>query len=259
MHSSRSRAPAARARGLARAARRRARCPAASEARHATRPPRPGSRASPRSPARSSTIGRRCGSLRAKTRRSASARRRGLALRGRVDQVGNASACARSSLPLRNARRVNSPGAARRAQPRGSGATTSCNAAGLPCPCNSSDRLAGVRRRRRKQQREALGRSGSPRAPRKVAKVRSRVERSGDDGARRSADVAPDTRTMPMPPRPAGVAIAAMVSAGGCGRALTGEAYPAHRTRKVGKVGSDSTFLSVLRNGTQPEDLESRV
>ncbi|KAG1086801.1 hypothetical protein G6F40_013863 [Rhizopus arrhizus] len=49
-----------------------------------------------------------------------------------------ASAWARSSLPLRNARSLNSPGRAWRAPSAMQRATSSCNSTGLPCPCSST-------------------------------------------------------------------------------------------------------------------------
>ena len=49
-----------------------------------------------------------------------------------------ASACTRSSLPLRKARRVNSPGSARRSPSRPSAAISAASTARLPCRCNSA-------------------------------------------------------------------------------------------------------------------------
>ena len=49
-----------------------------------------------------------------------------------------ASAWARSSLPLRKARSVNSPGRARRAPERDQRATSCCSTTGLPCACSST-------------------------------------------------------------------------------------------------------------------------
>ncbi len=125
------------------------------------------------------------------------------------------SACARSSLPFRYARFVNSPGSASRAPSSTQRASTSRSTDGPPWPWNSTtaspvyDAGAGKWRTRPWS-------SGAPAPSRNVATVATRG--GGTRPATPSISArssAPETRTMPTPPRPGGVAIAAIVSGAG--------------------------------------------
>ena len=141
-----------------------------------------------------------------------------------------ASAWARSSLPFKNARSENSPGRARRAPSASARPSTMSSTTGPPWPCSSSTSSpvnecgAG--------KKSARPRSiGAPAASRKFATVAWRGH--GRLPSRVSAMprvVGPERRTMPIPPRPGGVAMAAMV----VGSDMLSPATPAGGREDVG-------------------------
>ena len=141
-------------------------------------------------------------------RRAARAARRSVA----AMRSATASAWARSSLPFRKARWLNSPAAAWRAPRPMQRATSARSTTGLPCACSSTTsspvKLAGARKR------SAMPSSmASPPASRNRAWVAMR----GTSGLPAMASPircarGPDRRTMPTPPGPGAVAMATMVS-----------------------------------------------
>ncbi len=83
--------------------------------------------------------------------------------------------------------------------------------------------LAGERMRRREEQRQRRCRSARPSAPRRCEAPRRAAAARRPTETRRSIGTAgPETRTMPMPPRPAAVAIAAIVSVSRCAGQVAG-------------------------------------
>src|SRR6185369_14573656 len=123
-----------------------------------------------------------------------------------------ASACARSSLPFRNARRVNSPGSARRAPASSTARSTSWVTTGPPWPCSSSTASPVYECGAGKYSAMPSSRR-SPFASAKTDNVACLAAGSRPSTAAAMRGTAgPETLTMPMPPRPAGVATAATVS-----------------------------------------------
>jgi len=130
-----------------------------------------------------------------------------------------ASAWARSRRPLRNARRVNSPGSAGRAPARRTAVRTSSRMRGPPWQWISSVSSPVKERGARMKTRRTSSRI-RPVVGQTIFPWERRWERRGFDvfeGLKRARPIrsapGPLARTMPMPPVPGGVAIAAMVSA----------------------------------------------
>ena len=172
--------------------------------RAGTRRPRRESRASPRCTSAARSARRPARGSRARTRRTRlrAAARAAVAVAASM-RSATLSACARSSLPLRNARCVNSPGsrepraeldAAREQQPQHHRAAV---------PVQLEHVLAGVRARRRESGARCPGR-----APRRARRGTRRASRPRGASCRRTIPAmiartpAPDTRTTPTPPRP---------------------------------------------------------
>ena len=179
--------------------------------------------------------------------------------RGGIDQVGHAFRLRKVELAVQNARRVNSPGAARRAPSSRQRARTSFSAAGLPCPCNSSTSSPVYDAGAGKQQRDALVERLAARAAEDRERRGPRVERPGDEGG----DDLPHVGA-----RHAHDADAASSSRrGDCRDGLGGGlracahrgSLPCAPNPEVGKVGSDSTFQILGLGSVVQDGQESRV
>jgi len=176
--------------------------------------------------------------------------------RGGVDQVGNAFGLRKIELAVEKCTTCE---LARRGETRSAFEATGEDEpqrGRAAVPLQLEHGLARVRRRCRKQQCETFVEGLAARAAKHREGRRTCGERSGNDGGGDLVDPCaghPDDADAPASGRRGdrGDGLG-----GGCGRAVTEEAYPARRT---GKVGSDSTFLSRTRDGTDSGDRESRV
>ena len=150
----------------------------------------------------------RCENTPSSDRRAARAARRSAA----AIRSATASAWTRSSLPLRKARWLNSPGPAWRAPSSQQRSTSRRSSTGLPWACSSTTsspvKLCGPG--------NASTRPSSITSPAASVKVARRARRGSSDCPHRCRAICkacgPDSRTMPTPPAPGAVAIAAMVS-----------------------------------------------
>ena len=124
-----------------------------------------------------------------------------------------ASACAKSSLPFRNARSVNSPGRARRAPPAKTASSSICMTTGPPWPCNSTTSSPVKERGPGKNSAKPSSMAAPSRRKRPCTAARggSGLEINLSPIGNASG---PEMRTMPTPPWPGGVATAATVSGG---------------------------------------------
>ena len=145
------------------------------------------------------------------------ARRRARRGGGRgVDQVGDALGLREVELAVQERALREFAGLRRGARrARGSARAASRSTARAAVAVQLEHVLAGVRMRRRESRCARPWSSVSPSRAAKRGDASPRAARARGRRRRRSAPrrSAPDTRTMPMPPRPGGVAIAAIVSA----------------------------------------------
>ncbi len=124
-----------------------------------------------------------------------------------------ASAWARSSLPLRKARRLNSPGSASRAPRSRQRASSICMTTGPPWPCSSSTSSPVKECGPGKNSNIPLS-TAAPSAALKSASVAWRGLGVLPVSAKaKGSKLLPEMRITPTPPRPGAVAMAAMVSA----------------------------------------------
>ena len=169
-----------------------------------------------------------------------------------------ASACVRSIRPARNARCVNSPGSASRAPEASARRSNRSSTTGEPCAAISTRSSAVYELGAANHVTTASSMRADSSSPSRSSSTSARRVRACSRGWRRrtsfcaiEAASGPLSRTMPIPPRPGGVEIAAIVSVlatgSGIGReSLIGGIHCRHAARASPKATGEPRSVRLL-------------